>query len=250
MVKIVTGQVMHFRLRPVRHGFTYPVFYLRVPLDELATLPRLGVALDRFGLVSLVRRDFGPRDGSDLEAWVRAVLQSRGVQEADGTIVLQAFPRILDYAFNPIAVFLAHDRAGRLRAALCEVRNTFGERHHYVVRHADGRPIDPRDVLVATKAFHVSPFCEVAGHYRFRFGDRLGFSRLAIDYHDDRGPLIATALHGREAPLTKRAMARALSTYPFMTLAVTARIHWQALRLWMKRVPWHRKPAPPEESLT
>jgi len=218
-----------------------------VPLAELETLPRAGVALDRWGLVSFERRDFGPGDGSDLEAWVRALLERRGASEADGAIVLQAFPRVLGYLFNPIAVFYCHDQVGALRAALCEVRNTFGERHHYLVRHADGRPIAADEVLVAAKALHVSPFCEVAGHYRFRFADRLGRPRLAIDYHDAGGRLLATAIHGREVPLTRRVMARALIAYPFITFAVTWRIHWQALRLWAKRVPWYRKPPPPLE---
>ena len=242
---IAFGHVVHHRLRPVRHRFAYPLFFLRIPLAELESLPRCGVALDRKGLVSFMRRDFGPADGGDLEPWVRSLLARHRVAEADGAIVLQAFPRVLGYLFNPIAVFYCHDRAGRLRAALCEVRNTFGERHHYLVRHAEGRPIAPDDVLVADKALHVSPFCEVAGHYRFRFGDRPGHARLAIDYHDGEGRLIATAIHGREAPLSRRVMARALATYPFMTFAVTWRIHWQALRLWAKRVPWYRKPPPP-----
>ena len=251
MVKIAFGRVMHQRLRPVRHGFTYPLFFLRVPLREWASLPRAGIAADRPGLVSFWQRDFGPRDGTGLETWVRVQLARRGAHEADGEIVLQAFPRVLGYAFNPIAVFHCHDRAGRLRAALCEVRNTFGERHHYLVRHGDGRPIARRDVLVATKALHVSPFCEVTGHYRFRFADRPGRPRLVIDYHDAHGRLIATAIDGHERALTRRALARALSTHPFMTLAVTARIHWQALLLWTKRVPWYRKPVrPPEETTT
>lgn len=250
MVTLALGRVMHLRLRPVRHGFVYPLFFLRVPLDELASLPRAGVALDRFGLVSFMRRDFGPCDGSELEPWVRSILARRGAREADGRIVLQAFPRVLGYVFNPIAVFYCHDRAGRLRAALCEVRNTFGERHHYLVRHADGRAIAPGDVLAANKALHVSPFCEVVGRYRFRFADRPGVARLVIDYHDAEGRLIATALQGREEPLTRRALARAVLAFPFLTLAVTARIHWQALLLWTKRVPWFRKPPPPLEETT
>lgn len=250
MVTLAIGRVMHLRLRPARHGFVYPLFFLRVPLDELAALPRSGVALDRFGIASLMRRDFGPGDGSELEPWVRAVLARRGAHEADGRIVLQAFPRLFGYVFNPIAVFYCHDRAGRLRAALCEVRNTFGERHHYLVRHADGRPIVASDALTAAKALHVSPFCEVAGHYRFRFADRPGRARLAIDYHDAEGRLIATALDGRERVLTRGSLARAVLAFPFMTLAVMARIHWQALRLWAKRVPWHRKPPPPLEEIS
>lgn len=250
MVTIAFGRVVHRRLRPLRHGFAYPVFFLRIPLHEMARLPGRGVALDRFGLFSFMRRDFGPRDGGDLEAWARALLRRHGVSGADGDIVLQAFPRMLGYAFNPIAVWYCHDREGALRAAICEVRNTFGERHNYLVREAGGGPIAADRWLAADKVFHVSPFCEVEGHYRFRFADRPGLARLVIDYHDATGPLLATAIAGREEPLTRRALLRAFFAYPLMTFAVIARIHGQAFLLWAKRVPFHRKPAPPLEETT
>lgn len=250
MVTIAFGHVVHRRLRPVRHAFAYPVFFLRVPLSSLAGLRHRWLSVDRFNLFSIVRSDFGPRDGGDLRAWIDAVLARHGVREADGEVVLQAFPRMLGYAFNPIAVWYCHDRAGALRAALCEVRNTFGERHDYLVARPDRGPIAGDEWLAAAKAFHVSPFCEVSGHYRFRFGDVAGAPRLRIDYHDDAGRLLVTALQGREEPLTDRRLLRAFFAYPAMTVAVVARIHLQALRLWLRRVPWFPKPPPPFEETT
>jgi DUF1365 family protein len=241
------GHVVHVRERPVRHAFSYRVFFLRVPLSQLERVARGPLSLDRFNLMSLHRRDFGPRDGSDLEPWIRGVLAALGFGSADGEVVLQAFPRVLGYVFNPIALWFCHDRQGRLRAVLCEVSNTFGERHNYLVAHGDGRPIEGDEWLEAGKVLHVSPFCRVEGRYRFRFSGGEAAPAARIDYHDELGRLIATTVAGRTAPLAAGRLLAAFFTYPLMTFGVVARIHWQALRLWMKRVPWHPKPAPPLE---
>jgi DUF1365 family protein len=244
------GEVMHSRLRPRRNRFRYPVFFLRFPLSRMDTLRTPLLSVDRWNLLSVHRRDHGARDGSDLQAWARAVLRAEGIDRADGEIWLQAFPRVLGYVFNPVSFWLCHDRAGGLRAVLCEVSNTFGERHNYLLAHPDQRCIGAGDWLTARKVFHVSPFCEVRGSYRFQFLFEAAQSSVRIDYHDGNGMLLATAVRGRPVPLTTGALARAFLLYPWMTLGVIARIHWQALRLWRKGVPFFRKPLPPTQETT
>jgi DUF1365 family protein len=248
--RLLFGRVAHFRKRPAHHGFVYPVFALRVPLSQIDALAGPLFGVDRFNLFSFQRRDFGPRDGTSLEAWARRILADGRVAEADGEIVLQALPRMLGYAFNPIGIWYCHDREGQLRAVICEVSNTFGEHHNYLVAHGDRRPIAPGDWLTAAKAFHVSPFCEVEGHYRFRFTERGEHHTARIDYHDRDGPLLVTSISGDEREITTGCLARTFLAYPFMTLFVIGRIHWHALRLWAKRVPWFRKPEPPLQETT
>lgn len=243
--RIGLGRVVHLRVRPVRHRFAYPVFFLRVPVSGLERMERAWLSVDRFNLMSFHRRDFGPRDGADLEPWIRGLLKAHGLEEADGEVVLQAFPRMLGYAFNPIAIWHCLDREERLRAVVCEVHNTFGERHNYLLAHDDHRPIEAGDWLEADKALHVSPFCKVEGHYRFRFGGGEAHPHARIDYHDAEGRLIATSIAGQTAPLTGARLLGAFFRYPLMTFGVIARIHWQALRLWLRHVPWYPKPAPP-----
>lgn len=250
---LVAGEVMHRRTRPVANAFTYPAFCLRLPLSRLGALADGGVRWNRRGLVSFHDRDHGPRDGQPLEPWMRGILAREGIV-ADGEIVLHAFPRMLGYAFNPVSFWVCHDAAGAVRAVLAEVNNTFGETHHYLLAHADGRPLASGETLTAQKDFHVSPFCAVRGHYtfRFHFGPQRWLAR--IDYFDGEPnappALLETRIGGAVVPLSAGGAVRLLWRYRWFTLGVIARIHWQAARLLLRRVPLFTKPHPPAYSLT
>lgn len=255
------GSVRHARLRPAQHRFAYGSYFLRLPLRALA---RRSTGLrwlthNRFGLLSLHDADHG--DGKAPLRWIESLLAQAGIDDACGEIWLHAFPRVLGYVFNPVSFWFCHRADGALRAVVCEVNNTFGEKHCYLLAHADGRPLRWGEELVASKAFHVSPFCEVSGRYRFRFmlaepdasatpGEAAARFVARIDHDDADGPLIQTSIQGRLAPLTDAALLRAFFAYPAFTFGVMARIHWQALKLWLKRVPFFTKPTPPATALT
>ncbi|WP_373992014.1 DUF1365 domain-containing protein [Duganella sp. BuS-21] len=236
--QLVHGHVVHARLRPALHRFVYPLFYVRLNLARLDACNSRWFGVDRWRPLAIRRRDYGPRDGSSLELWMRALLREHGIT-ADGEIWLQTFPRVAGYVFNPVNFWQCHAADGRLAAVLAEVNNTFGETHRYLLRIDDGMSV------AAVKQMHVSPFCAVQGHYRFRF--RLGGAShsIGIDYHDDDGLLLRTAVSGHPAPMTDRAIFGALCRYPLLGIGIVARIHWQALRLWLKRVPFFSKPAAP-----
>ena len=257
LAQIGFGSVRHTRLRPAQHRFAYRSFFLRLPLRSLARAP-LGLrwlASNRAGLFSLHDADHG--DGRPPLVWIESVLARAAIDDARGEIWLHAFPRVLGYVFNPVSFWLCHRADGALRAVVCEVNNTFGEKHCYVLAHGDGRPLRWGEELTAGKAFHVSPFCRVSGRYRFRFmlaaptaGAAAGRFIARIDHDDADGPLLLTSIEGRLAPLTDAKLVRAFFAYPAFTFGVMARIHWQALKLWLKRVPFFRKPAPPAAALT
>ncbi|MYM35804.1 DUF1365 family protein [Duganella sp. FT94W] len=233
--QLIHARVMHARLRPVLHRFVYPVFYVRVNLARLDACQSAWFGIDRRRPLSLRTRDYGARDGSSLEHWMRALLATHGIQ-AEGELWLQTFPRVFGYVFNPVSFWHCHDRDGRLCAVLAEVNNTFGETHRYLLQLSeDGRG-------ACRKQMHVSPFCETSGDYRFRFRPSDTRPHTAIDYHDHQGLLIRTALTGHVQPLSRRAAAAALLRYPLLGLGVVFRIHSQALRLWLKGVPFFRKP--------
>ncbi len=236
------GEVRHTRLRPVRHAFRYRAFFVRAPLDELEA--RAGswlFGVNRAALVGFRREDHG--DGRPLRVWIGAMLRKAGIV-ADGEVWLHALPRVLGYAFKPVSFWFCHRRDGALVAVIAEVNNTFGQRHCYVLGDAPGRPIGAGVELEADKVFHVSPFCDVEGRYRFRFVTTPERAIARIDYDDRDGPLLTTSQSGRFAALDVAAVARALLGYPLFTFGVIARIHWQALKLWGRRVPFRgRTPA-------
>jgi DUF1365 family protein len=247
---VIHGEVIHRRLRPVGNRFNYSSFTLALPLSRLAELPQLGIGWNRRGLVSFFDRDHGERDGSALEPWIRRLLAGEGIA-ADGEVVLYSFPRMLNYVFNPVSFWVCHDRDSAVRAVLCEVCNTFGEQHNYLLAHPDGRPLRSGETLTARKVFHVSPFCEVKGGYRFRFHFGPGRWLARIDYDDAAGEaLLETSISGSASALSRAEVRRLLWRYRWFTLGVVARIHWQAARLWAKRVPYIPKPQPPLQRTT
>jgi len=235
--QLVLGQVMHRRLRPAGNHFVYPVFYVQLPLRRLAEAQCALFSLDRWNLLSFHRRDHGPRDGSPLLPWIESILRRHGLP-ADGEILLQAFPRVLGYVFNPVSFWFCHDRSGNLIAVLAEVNNTFGGTHSYLL-HAGGQVLHDNSRLQATKLFHVSPFCTVEGRYRFRFRQSSALRHARIDYDDPQGPLLLTSISGRPRGWGNRPLLGAFLRMPLLTSGVITRIHWQALKLWIKQVPFH-----------
>lgn len=243
---LLLGRVMHRRLRPKVHGFSYAVYQLRLPLRSWGQGDFAPALLSRnhFNLLSFHDRDHG--DGqTPLVPWVDAILQENGIHDAQGEIWLHCFPRVLGYAFNPVSFWFCHREDGAVRAILCEVNNTFGERHCYLLFNPQGLALENDAQLQAAKIFHVSPFCQVKGRYDFRFAQEGGAHRAIINYDDGQGLLLLTSITARQAALTNSALWRQFITKPLMTWGVVLRIHWHALRLWLKRVPFHSKPQPP-----
>lgn len=242
--QLIRGDVMHHRLRPAEHRLSYPVFFLRLPLSQLSGLPALGLPINRFGWVTFDERDHGARDGAPLQQWIHGILDRHQIP-ADGEIELICFPRMLGYAFKPVSFWVCHDAAGAVRAVVAEVHNTFGEAHNYLLANADRSPLRSGQTLSARKAFHVSPFLEVKGGYQFRFhfGPNRWLAR--IDYADETGTLLTTSVAGECVALTRSSLRRAALRFPLQAAATIARIHWNALLLWWKSVPFFSKPHPP-----
>ena len=242
------GQVRHARLRPARHAFAYGTFFLMLPMRSLAVLGRKALAVNRFGAISFHDRDHG--DGRDASqggalAWLDALLHSEGITDATGEVWLHCYPRIFGFTFKPVSFWYCHDTSDHLRAIVVEVNNTFGERHCYLLDK-------PQWGIEQTahKVFHVSPFCSVEGQYRFRFMRTSDRTVARIDHDDALGALIQTSVSGHLVALTTRSQWQALLRYPLMTVMVVVRIHWQAFKLWRKKVTFFSKPTPPQDFVT
>lgn len=235
------GRLWHARLAPVVHRFQYASYFVMLPMRK-APMSR------RWGPLSFDTRDHGLGQGDPVQ-WMDALLQEGGVVDADGPLWLQTYPRVLGYAFKPVSFWMACDKTGAVKAVVAEVNNTFGERHCYLIKAPN---MDGQRPAWADKVFHVSPFCSVEGQYAFRFDWQPGRQNLQIevDLHQQGQVILKTGLRGHLAPLQARSAWRAFWAVPLMTLNVVLRIHWQALRLAVKRVPFFRKPQPPTRTVT
>ncbi|MDG4868485.1 DUF1365 domain-containing protein [Guyparkeria sp. 1SP6A2] len=249
------GEVMHQRFTTARYRFRYRVFSLLVDIDELeAGFPgRRLLSHNRFNLFSIYDRDHGPRRNARLRDWITAVVWNQGIDIADGTIWLSAYPRVFGYQFNPLTVWYCHDRHGDLVAINCEVSNTFGQHHHYLL-HDHGRPLADPWRAQADKVFHVSPFLDMNMYYHFCLnhpGERLSVTIRATEVRDDEEALTLVATHtARRRALTDRRLFGEALRIPFLTFKIIGLIHWQALKIWFKGGRFHKSPPLPESEVS
>jgi uncharacterized protein len=237
---IFTGEVVHKRVRPKPHALRYRVFAACLDVDEIdhlaATLP--GFARNRRNWLSFYDADHGAKAGIPVGDGVRALLREAGMAGSE-QVRLLCYPRMLGYAFNPLSVYYCADGAGVLRTVVYEVNNTFGERTAYLV------PVDDehKGVIAQTcaKAMAVSPFTKGTGRYSFRIRAPGDDVLVGVAFRDDEGPVIKTHFTGTREALTQRSVASLLIRYPLMTMKVIGGIHWEAARLFAKRVPLVRR---------
>lgn len=249
--ELLSGRTMHRRFGGPDNVFVYGVDYALIePEAQPKRLPAL-FSRNRFNVASLNDSDHGGLRGKgEGPRWARRILAEAGLgATAPMRLLLLAQPRILGHAFNPVSFWLIVDDEHRLRAAIAEVNNTFGERHSYICAHSDLRPIQPEDVMTAEKVFYVSPFQPVEGIYRFNFD--FGADRIAIriDYRREGGGLLAT-LAGKRALLTSVGLLAAALRRPVGSVRVLALIHAQALKLWARGARYHARPAPPDAEVS
>ncbi len=255
-IELCQGRVMHARLRPFIHRFVYRVFCLRLRIDQPQLLLSYNswlFGVERARLVSFWSADHGACDGSDLYAWIKSKLAQSALQFEVGSVTLQCFPRVFGYVFNPVSFWFIHDKEDNLRALLAEVNNTFGQKHQYLLNAQSLCPIGDETELECVKVFHVSPFCDVVGLYRFTMTDRFGHQRVSINYHDTPDlpePLLRTAIVTQSKELTTHRLMASVLSMPMMTIGVMLRIHIQAFKLWRKGARYHSVPALPEQELT
>jgi DUF1365 family protein len=234
------GTLMHVRREPVRNVFKYPVLYWLVDLDELGELSRRLrlVSWNAPNVVSFRDGDHFEDDGLPLKAKVLRVVRERGVDLAsDARIQVLTQLRVFGYVFNPVSFYWCYRPDGELACMVAELNNTFGERLPEVLP-------GPSLTYEHEKRLHVSPFLGLDYRYRYAFSEPGEKVTARIEVHDrDGGMPLHAVLTGRRRELTNASLARALVRYPLMPARITALIHWQALRLWLKRVPFHHKPA-------
>jgi len=249
---IYEGTVRHRRYAPLHHAFRYSIFMMYLDLAELPDL-FLGRWLwsPRTPNVAWFRRSDHLGDPQiPLDENVRDLVESKTGHRPAGPIRLLTHLRYFGYGFNPVSFYFCFDPGDRLvETIVAEVTNTpWGEQHCYVLGESLNEGMGRLHRYRFGKQFHVSPFIGMDVDYDWRFctpGEALtvhmGNLRGGERFFD------ATMVLRREE-MTGASLARVLFRYPLMTTQVIGAIHWQALRLWLKRCPVIPHPNTPRHS--
>lgn len=252
------GTVFHRRLQKPKYTFRYSVFNLLLDIDQIDKLSQQlrFFSHNKFNLFSFYDLDHLPQSSiqgsekNELRQWVEQGLLLHGIDLKGGRIRLFCFPRVLGFVFNPLSVWYCESLTGELRAILCEVRNTFGERHSYLLHAKDSDPMDWNQTYHHPKRFHVSPFLPVSGEYQFRFSPPGQQLDIGIVWLDDGERFMVATQRMQERPVTDWTLIKTFFSLPLMTLKVVVAIHWQALKIWVRGAQFHRKPKPPIEEIS
>lgn len=228
------SEIYHKRWSPKEHSFNYSGLYFTFWLDEAGKSDRTWFSWERFNLFSFYRKDHGFKDHRSLYEWATHILREAGIEDFSGRVLLATMPRILGYVFNPVSFWYCYE-GDECVAVICEVNNTFGESHNYVVP----RPHDKKGVAME-KIFHVSPFYPTQGQYFFNFTRE---DYVGISYESDQGRFYAS-LKGEKYD---GSLLKLFLRHPFFTLFAVFAIHYQALKLFIKKATFYKKPKPPEK---
>ena len=232
MKSLFEASIYHKRFYPKANKFRYSGFYIKFSIDKLQSLKSLLFSVNRFNLFSFYEKDHGYRDGSQLDAWVRDTLGEAGLTNFDGKIILQTFPRVLGYVFNPVSFWYCY-RHDELAAVICEVNNTFGESHSYVITN------QINNTVTLPKEFHVSPFYDIKGDYEFDFQKN---NFVKINYYFDNKLQLMTSINGEKISWSDFNLFKIFVRYPFYTIFVILFIHYQAIKLYIKKNKYFPKP--------
>lgn len=243
---LYTCQVMHHRLAPKKHQFRYRIFMFWLDVDGLqAAADRSWMfsvrrpAPFRFRHTDHIKYPAGdPRNALSVREKLDQWLAEQGITEPPAKVFLLTHVRLFGYVFNPVSFYFCYDAQDRCRYVVTEVSNTFGEMKMFLVQHTEGNVFVQED----TKYFYVSPFTEMDDRFVFRYVVPDTGLQLRIDTLDAAGNrYFISTLTGRRQTLSDLRLLWYVVRFPLVTMRVMAGIHLQAFRLWLKRLPWHRK---------
>lgn len=252
---IYTGTIRHRRFEPIAHEFTYPLFMTYLDIDRIPELMQVSRAAsyNRWNWASYQERDHFGDSSKALRERLRIDAAAHDVTLPDGKIFLLTHLRYLGYVFNPISIYYCFNRDGHMETALAEVNSTFGETANYWLTARNQLPSTNSMRYQCGKTLHVSPFMPMELDYEFVLttpGEKLIAHMNTISQTGDVRSNFTAGRSNFDATLTldrqewsAPALRRALVRFPVMTAKVIGGIHWEALKLFVKRAPFYRHPS-------
>lgn len=236
------GKVMHRREQPVEYHFEYRTASIKVDIDqfEQEAQDHKLLSFNRFNLLSVHTKDHGSRDGTPWRQWFTGLLAEYTLAEPK-RIELICYPRILGYAFNPLAMWYAYDEQDKLYAVVAEVSNTFGQWHHYVLSVTQSTRSSSINSC-AEKIFHVSPFIDMQAKYYFKLEPPKSSFNTFIKETCNEKPFFYASQNGQYAKLSTANLLKVAGLAPFRMFKVIALIHWWALKIWLLGGTFHATP--------
>ena len=233
------GQPSHFL---ARRGLS-----IWVDLDRLTEADQQSrfFSVGKFNVLSFLESDYGPnfdkkKPVTSLSAYVRNIVGKILSDAHVAHVRLLTFPRILGLSFNPLSVYVAQNDQGTDILYIYEVRNTFGDMHAYI-----GTPVNGPSILEAQKIFHVSPFFPVSGSYRLHIRHDKAYIKAIMRYMIGSTPALTATMRGGKTPLSSRSLWMGLWRTGQWPLRPLLSIHVEAVKLWMKKLQFHKRPTPP-----
>ena len=246
---VLSAKVYHRRLLPKKNDFNYRAYYVVLDMDNKSSSSKL-FSINKWNIFSFYDKNYGYRSSQDSKQWLNDLLDKENINFDKTSLI--TMPKILGYLFNPVSFWLAYSN-GVVLAVIAEVNNTFGETHSYIC-HKNNQEIANPDWFEAEKVFHVSPFFDRIGYYKFNFKINLKENTkniITINYfNNDDQLLLATSINGTISKLTSMNLIKQFIRSPLLTFKVVTLIHIQAFRLFIRKIGYRSKPQQQDIKIT